>query len=315
MKQLNLLVLILLMAWSGAMAAEPVSRIAAVVNDDIITTYQLEQALQKHLSLQDKTPSPAQLDAVRRELLSRLIEETLVKQRIAILKLSVSEEEIETAVLDVQKQNKLTREALEQAVRNQGLSFNAYRENLRQQILRYKLISADVRSKVDITEQEIVEYYRAHLEEYRRPAKVMLSALSFPLEAKSDQFQREAVLVAAKEAVGQLRGGESLETVAAAFHDDYAAASLNLGAMVLSEISPEFAVALESVAEGDYSDPVQSGNAVFILKVDGNESGGLRPFEAAKGEIYQMISDQKTDAQLKDWTKGIKRQAFIDIRM
>ncbi|PLX77945.1 MAG: hypothetical protein C0614_09180 [Desulfuromonas sp.] len=315
MKQLSLLILILWMTWASAMAADPVSRIAAVVNDDIITTYQLEQALQKHLATQDKAPSPAQLGAVRRELLSRLIEETLVKQRIATLKLTVSEEEIETAILDVQKQNKLTREDLEQAVRNQGLSFSIYRENLRQQILRYKLISADVRSKVDITEQEIVEYYRAHLEEYRSPAKIELSALSFPLAAKSDQFQREAVVVTAKEAAGRLRDGEPLETVAATLRDDYAASSLNLGAMVFSEMSPEFTAALESVAEGDYSDPVQSGNAVFILKVDGREPGRLRPFEAAKGEIYQMISDQKTDAQLKEWTRGLKRQAFIDVRL
>ena len=315
MKQLSLLVLILWMAWSSVMAAEPVSRIAAVVNDDIITTYQLDQALHKHLDTQVQTPSPTQLDTVRSELLSRLIEETLVKQRIATLKLTVSEEEIETAILDVQKQNKLTREDLEKAVKNQDLSFTAYRENLRQQILRYKLISADVRSKVDITEQEIVEYYQAHLEDYRSPAKIVLSALSFPLAAKSDEFQREAILVAAREAADRLNDGEPLETVATELHEDYSTDSLNLGSMFFSEMSPEFAAALESVAEGGYSDPVQSGNAVFILKVDGRDPGHLRPFEAVKGELYQMISDQKTDAQLKEWTRGLKRQAFIDIRL
>jgi len=142
-------------------SAQVVSRIAAVVNKDIITTNQLDQKLQEQLAKQEQQPSPAQLGALRQELLSRLIEETLIEQRIKALNLTASEEEVETAVLDVQKKNQLTREALEEAVTTQGLGFEAYRENLRKQILRYKLIGKEVRSQVDVSEGEVVEYYRS----------------------------------------------------------------------------------------------------------------------------------------------------------
>ena len=63
-------------------SAQVVSRIAAVVNKDIITTNQLDQKLQEQLAKQEQQPSPAQLGALRQELLSRLIEETLFEQRI-----------------------------------------------------------------------------------------------------------------------------------------------------------------------------------------------------------------------------------------
>jgi peptidyl-prolyl cis-trans isomerase SurA len=111
----------------SSVAAEVVSRVAAVVNTDIITTHQLDQKLQEQLAKQDRQPSPAQLGALRQELLSRMIEETLVQQRIEALNLRVSEEEIETAMLDVQQKNKMTREELENAVMIQGLDIDAYR--------------------------------------------------------------------------------------------------------------------------------------------------------------------------------------------
>ncbi|MDT8440667.1 MAG: SurA N-terminal domain-containing protein [Desulfuromonadales bacterium] len=315
MKQISLLTLLFAALWTTALAAEPVSRIAAVVNTDIITTYQLEQTLAEHLAKQANSPTAEQLVTLRRQLLQRLIEESLVKQRIKELKLTVSEEEIETAILDVQKQNRLTREQLQQAVLNQGITFESYRDNLRQQILRYKLIGADVRSKVEVTEQEIVEYYRAHLDEYRSPERVALSVLSFPLPVKGDSFQKEAIEVAAREATDRLRQGEPLDNVADAYRNDYAVDSTSIRAMSTVEMSPEFAKALEGVEIGGYSDPVLSGPALHVLRLDERTSGGLRPFDSAKGEIHQLISDQKTDAQIKEWTRTLERKAFIDIRL
>ena len=82
MRQFGIALLLLLCIGLNTTSAAVVSRIAAVVNTDIITTYQLDQKLQEQLAKQDKQPSPAQLGALRQELLSRMIEETLVQQRV-----------------------------------------------------------------------------------------------------------------------------------------------------------------------------------------------------------------------------------------
>lgn len=315
MKKIGWLVVALLTLTLTGVSAEVVSRIAAVVNDDIITTYQLDQALNQHLAGLERQPSPAQLAPLRRQLLDRLIEETLVKQRIRALNLTVSEEEVETALLDVQKQNQLTREELKEAVLAQGMTFEAYQANLRQQILRYKLISAEVRSKVDVSEQEIVEYYRAHLDEYRYPDQIRLSALSLPIPAIADGFQREAIEIAAAEAAERLQTGEEFETVVEAYQDEYDAEAATMGSFAPGEMSGDFVAAVEPVGVGGYSDPVVTGDAILILRVDAREPGGLRPFDAVKNDIYQLISDQKTDARIKEWTKSLEKQAFIDIRL
>jgi peptidyl-prolyl cis-trans isomerase SurA len=298
-----------------SVSAQVVSRVAAVVNKEIITTHQLDQKLQEQLAKQQKQPSPVQMGALRRELLSRMIEESLVQQRIVALNLTVSEEEIETALLDVQKKNQLSREALEDAVQQQGLPFDAYRDNLRKQILRYKLISEEVRSQIDVSEREIVEYYRAHLDDYSLPPEVELSAVSFPISEKASEQERIQIRKMAKEALSRLRQGEGLAEVTESYNQSYGATGGSMGTFVYEELTPGFTDAINEVEDSSFTDPVETGTAIHLLRVDGRMSEGLRQFDAVKFDIHQMILDQKTDARIKEWTKALKNKAFIDIRL
>lgn len=295
--------------------AETVSRIAAVVNDDIITTFELDQALKTQLAKAEKQPSPAQIGALRKELLSRLIEEELVQQRIRALRLQVSDEEVENAILDVQKQNKLTREQLEQAVHAQGLTFDAYRDNLRKQILRYKLVGQEVRSKVDVSESEVRDYYRAHLDEYRLPPTVTLSAITFPLPEKAGAAEREAIRKEARAALDLLRKGEALDLVIGVYGGKTGATADMLGTFAEGELTEEFRKAVAGVDKGGFGSLAETDRAIVLLKVEERSPGGLRQFEAVRPDITQTLTDQKTDGRIKEWTQGLKQKSFIDIRL
>ena len=298
-----------------SVSAKVVSRVAAVVNNEIISTHQLDQRLQEQLAKQQKQPSPVQMGALRQELLSRMIEESLVQQRIAALNLTVSEEEIETALMDVQKKNKLSRDDLEDAVQSQGLDFDDYRDNLRQQILRYKLIGEEVRSQIDVPERELVEYYRAHLEDYRLPPEVELSALSFPVSEKASEQERTQIRKMANEALTRLQQGEALEEVSDSYNQTYGATGGSMGTFVYEELTPEFVEAINEVEDGTFTAPVEMGTAIHLLRVDDRLSENLRQFDAVKFDLHQMILDQKTDVRIKEWTKALKNKAFIDIRL
>lgn len=298
-----------------SVSAQVVSRVAAVVNKEIISTHQLDQRLQEQLAKQQKQPSPVQMGALRQELLSRMIEESLVQQRIAALNLTVSEEEIETALMDVQKKNKLSRDDLEDAVQSQGLDFDDYRDNLRQQILRYKLIGEEVRSQIDVPERELVEYYRAHLDDYRLPPEVELSAISFPVSEKASEQERTQIRKMANEALTRLQQGEALEEVSDSYNQTYGATGGSMGNFVYEELTPEYVEAINEVEDGTFTAPVEMGTAIHLLRVDDRLSEGLRQFDVVKFDIHQRILDQKTDARIKEWTKALKNKAFIDIRL
>jgi peptidyl-prolyl cis-trans isomerase SurA len=315
MKRTILLAGILCLAALAPAWSEEVSRIAAVVNGEIITTYTLEAALNDQLAKAGSRPSPAQVGALRKELLSRLIEEELMQQRIRALRLQVSDEEVDNAIRDVQEQNRLSREQLEQALQDQGLSFAAYRENLRKQILRYKLVNQEVRGKVDVSESEVRDYYRAHLEEYRLPATVTLSALTLPVPEKAGSAEREAIRDAAREALGRLRAGESLEQVTIAYQDSFGGVGGSLGSFAEGELTPEFAKAITGVEPGGLGTLAETDQAIVVLRVDERIPARLRQFEELRPVITKTLMDQKTEGRIKEWTQTLKQQAFIDIRL
>lgn len=315
MKRTLLVVLIWLLVGAASAQATVVSRIAAVVNDDIITTHQLDQALQKELNSMDGKPSPAQLGAMRKELISRLIEESLVQQRIKELNLTVTDEEIEMAIQDVQNQNQLTRQDLEEALLAQGMEFEVYRQNLRDQILRYKLMGVEVRRKIEVSDGEVRDYFRAHLDDYRKEAEVNLSALTFPVPERAGLAERDAIRQAALTARDLLLQGKSIEAVAARFSSDYGAAASSLGAIARQSLDPDFSDAIADVEAGGTGRLVEKPAAFILLRVDGQQDGGLYPYASVEQQIRQHLIEQKTDVRLREWTKALKQKAFIDIRL
>ncbi len=259
MRRFGIVLLLICSIGLSTATAAVVSRIAAVVNKDIITTLQLDQKLQIQLAKQDRQPSPAQLGALRQEMLSRMIEETLVQQRITALNLRVSDDEVETALLDVQKKNQMTREELENAVLIQGMEFDDYLDNLRKQILRYKLVGEEVRSQVDVPEREVVEYYRAHLDDYRLAPEVQLSAITFPMHEKASEQERLKIRKMAEEALSRLQQNEELEQVAASYNETYGATGGEMGRFLYMDLVPEFAEAISGVETGSFYSASRSG--------------------------------------------------------
>ena len=139
--------------------AETVSRVAAVVNKEIITTFQLDKAVAaERKANQMEDLSEESLKRLQSQILERMIDEKLLAQRIIELGLTVDERELESAIVDVQKQNNLTREQLINALNDQGMDFPTYRENLKQEITRYKLIGREVNSQVEVTNKQIRDY-------------------------------------------------------------------------------------------------------------------------------------------------------------
>lgn len=312
----NLMVLLVgLLLMATSVQAGVVSRIAAVVDDEIITTHQLDLVLQKELSQQKASPTPAQLGALRKELLSRLIEESLMQQRIAQLGLTVEEQELEMALEDVQAQNQLGREELQQAILAQGMSFEEYRENLRSQILRYKLIGVEVRRKVDVSDGEVRDYFRAHLDDYRLPPQVSLSALVFPVTERAGLAERDVIRKAVQSAAEELAAGTEMADVAETFGASYGASFTDLGSVAPAELDPDFAAAVDGLEAGDFSLPIEKETAFFLLRVDERKAAGLRQYYSVEEEIRQHLTEQKTDVRSKEWLKALKQRAFIDIRI
>jgi len=316
MKRIFSLSLILFLFCSQAWG-EIVDSIAAVVNNDIITVYQIDRELEKRQFGEGglaKLTSQS-LAEVRQQALGGLIEETLVQQQVKKLGLSVTDEEVEAAISDVLLQNHLTREELIQALKLQGMDFDVYKDNLRKQILRFKLLGQEVKSKVDVSNQELLDYFRAHIDDYRQKPTVHIAIMTFPLPAPASNEQIGTVRQQADEALAKLKAGDDFFSVLLEYSADHRAQGGDLGTFGAGELTPAFDRAIEGLKDGDVSGVVETPDAFHILKVIGRQAGSVRQFDAVKDEIAKTLTDQKTDEAFKAWAEGLRKSAYIDIRL
>jgi len=292
--------------------AEVVSRIVAVVNDDIITTLQLNERIASELG----DDAVAIIAAPERlVILNKLVEETLVEQRVKQLGMRVSDEEVELAINDVQRQNNIDRNQLEMAIQAQGLTMETYRVKLRQQLLQFKLVGREIREKVEVTNQETRQYYRDHIEDFREAPFLRLSRISFIIPAVTDAGQLSARRALSSEALARLRAGEGFEQVLAAYRGDKGAEGGPMGQFSEGELTDPFASAVAGLLPGQYSEVIETPQAFHILRVDELNPGQVPEFEAVKERITQLLIEQKREAAIGSWMEELKKDAYIVIKL
>lgn len=284
-------------------SAETLSKIAAVVNEEIITTRQLDS----RLSAEAPGASAA---GQQRQMLDVMIGELLMQQRAEEIGIVVSDEDVEKAITDVETQNNISREQLEQALIAQGLTMTRYRNQLTNQILRYKLMGREVQSKVDITRQEVRNYYQEHLEDYRQSAHTRLSRLSFPVTADSQQAHQDADLARRK-----LVEGATVDQVLLDLSGHTQVEGGDMGAFKPGELSPAFEEAISVLELGGISEIVTLGGMLHLLKVEERSSGGVADLASVEAEIGELLRKKKMDEKLEQWRSDLKGEAYIDIRL
>jgi peptidyl-prolyl cis-trans isomerase SurA len=317
MKRLFVFTTILLLVSATLAQAETVNRIAAVVNKDVITLHQIDRELEKRQFGKGglaQLSAPA-LDALREQALSALIEETLVGQRVEALGIGVTDDEIEAGIGDVLMQNKLTRDELIQALSLQGIDFDVYRDNLRKQILRYKLLGREVKSKVDVSKQDQLDYFREHIEDYRQEPTIHIARISFFLPPKPTTAEVAAVRNTAAEALAKLQQGREFFSVLLEYSAAKRADGGDMGTFGEGELTPAFERALAGVEEGQLSGMVETPENYHLLKVLGRQAGSVRQFDAVKDEIAKVLNEKKTDEAFKAWSEELRKTAYIDIRL
>nr|NIS40823.1 hypothetical protein [Desulfuromonadales bacterium] len=300
----------LLMVGVGV-AEETVVKIVAVVNNEAITDYQLNRKIE---DLQQQSAGGEQMLALRQKALDSLIEESLVRQRADELGMEVTEEELESAIRDIRQQNELTMEQLESALEAQGISMKEYRQGLREQIIRYKVIGREVRDRAEVTSQEIRDYFRRHIDDYRQAPTMRLSRITIAVPEGASAEQAEKAREMAQRAVQRIQEGEDFTDVFLDLSADPAVSGGDMGTFAEGELAPVFDRAVRDLDEGEVSSAVRFQDSYYIFRVEEKKPGKIRQFDQVEDEIRQTLLEEKSGDQLAQWKKELRENAVIDIR-
>ena len=301
----------------------PVNRVVAVIDREIITEHELLEKAQGHLEAALAGTSGHELAEARRQVLHKVLEqeigERLLERELAANKdkLGVTEKEVDKATEEVMRQNHISKDQLQAALYGQGLSMGEYRDKLRGQIERARLMQFKVQSRVAVKDSDV---RRRCLERQRlgtQSTAVCAGHVLLAVPDTADKKQRHALYAKAEQIRDRLRKGESLAALAEQYSDDPGASDGNLGCFHRGEMVESFEEAAFSLPDGAVSDVVQTTFGLHVIKVFSHrrdEASGCddpQVLEGIKGELLQ----QEMARQMQVWLGELRKAAFVDVRL
>lgn len=300
---------VMIVSASAVKAEDVVDKIVAVVNGDIITLFDVDQRLQPTIARmkaqQRGAVSPEIVDNLRGQMLDRLINNALLHQEAERFNISISDVELENQILSVRSQAGVTEDQFIAQLATQGLTLDDYREELRNNILRQRLISVMVKRKVVVTDEEIQKFYEANKDRYSRDKRVGLSLIVLPeSEDAGKLLQRlELGLETFADAARRLSVGPGADNGG------------DIGELSWDDLAPEWRAAIEGLSVGEVSEPFTLQGSVALLRLNGMESGETLPLEEVEQEIYQELSAPLLEERYKEYMAKLKAKSVIERMM
>ena len=318
--RINLLTLLLCSALMlpNFAQADMVSAVAALVNEDVITTYEVERETNMLVKEMGKSApaDPAGREKLRSVALNRLIDRKLVEQKVKELEIRVSEDEIRQSIEDVKKQNNLNQEALIAALKGQGLTFEEYKVQLREQLERLRLISQEVKAKIQVSEREMREYYEANSTAFGGEEQFKARHIFFKLDKKATSQEIKRIMAHALTVLYEARAGKDFVELAKKYSEDPNAQKDggDLGTFRKGDMSTEIEETVVGMKAGDISDLVNSTVGLHIIKLEARAPGKAKPFEQVKPQVEDILYRKKSEERFARWVKDLRQGAAIEIR-
>ena len=272
---LGLALLIGLPVPTALAAVADVDRIVAIVNDDIVARSELDFEIDKLISqiLERNSRAPSR-ESIERQVLDRLILKKLQLVAAAKAGITVTEDVLAQAIGNIAKANNMRISDLRRTLEQEGVSFNRFRENIREQILIQRLQDQEILKKIRVTDQEVDAFLSSEKagaggrSEYR----LLHILIATPEEASPEQLQKAQER--AESIVARVRGGTDFQVIALTESDGQQALDGgDLGWRPLDQIPTLFVDTVAKMAPGDVSDPIKSPSGYHIIKLDDIKGG------------------------------------------
>ncbi|MFW6297331.1 MAG: peptidylprolyl isomerase [Desulfosalsimonas sp.] len=303
----------------GAGARQVVDRVVAVVNEDVIRLKELEKALEpvrKQLESRGLSEDEVseELYKAREQILDEMINQRLADQQVEEANISISESHVDNAIESIKERNRYTDADLRQALQMQGMNMEQYREEIRQQVLRSRLVNRKIKSNIVVTDEDIRDYYEANPEEFGGEVKYELRNILMRYPQSDDPVAKEEVLGRMQLIVDQLKEGESFEQLARDFSEaPNASEGGELGQFAMPDLAENIKSAVKDLDKGEFSTVVETEPGFQIFYVEDMAISTPKPLEEVSDEISDKLYDQMVNEKYSSWLESLRKDAHIRI--
>ena len=257
------------------------------------------------------------LNDAQRNILREKIDQLLLVQKAKELDIKV-DNELNKQILDIQRNTKIVDpEKFQEYVHQQtGVPFEDYKAEIKNSMLRDKVIREEIARKISFKSDELQKYYNEHKDEFMRQERVFLREIFVSTEGK-DAAGAAAAEKKAQDLVARGRKGERFGEMAQANSDaPNAAQGGEMPAFEKKDLKDELVKAIWNQSRGYVTDPIKvenpSGFAIF--KVEEHQKAGLAEFEEAKDEVQDRLFRPKMEPAKREYLTRLRSVAFLEIK-
>lgn len=308
---------LLLAAVLSAGAAEPagrvVDRVAAVVNDDLVTLTEVYALGASYIDESVRTSGEQTRARAEGEVLEHLIERKLVAQEVTRLNLDVTEQDVDRAIDDTARRNNLDRDQLRIELEKQGMQWDDYRAEMKESIRDMKFAQNVLRPRITITDDELKD---AWLRSQGGGAEMVeLQALVLAVPRNASEGERAAVRARAASIVTEAASGKPFDALARAYDEGpYGVNGGEMGRFKQGELVDTIDRAAFSTPVGSIA-TVELGTGVMLIRVKSKGSGAAAnaDFEEHRAELMEALFQGRMESEKDRWYQQARRRAVVKV--
>jgi len=311
-----------------------VEEIIARVNNSIITRADLRKARQELFAEAQQQSNTTQAEQQAKEhekdLLRDLIDQQLLLNKAQELNIT-ADTELVKKMDELRKQMHAdSMEDMEKAAESQGISFEDFKQNLKNNILTQRVIGQEVGGHINVSNAEIQQFYDQHKSELDRPEQVRLSEILISTQTsnavKNDKGENALPDTPTPEVVAQakakadqvyemLKKGGNFEDLAKKYSSGPTSSiGGDLEYFKRGTLSKDLETKVFAMDAGQYTEPVRTNQGFVILKVAEHQKPGIPPLKDVESQIQEQIYVTKMQPALRDYLTKLREDAYIDIK-
>jgi peptidyl-prolyl cis-trans isomerase SurA len=308
----------LLLAGAASIASadeELVDGIAAQVGSDIVLVSEVMRASQPLVSRMQVSGAPeTEMAKVRANALEELIESHLLARVVKQSELTASDADIDKAIEGIAKENGLTVDQLKASVTSHDISYKEYREQIKRELERRKVIQTMIASKVDLQEDDLKRLYAEQFAKQPEGGEtVHLRQILVVAGPEIGRTLPEACKIAA-DAETRIQAGASFESVAQEISAVAPQDGGDIGWIHRDAMAPWMQEALGSLQPGGVTRVIELPFGCGLMQLVERREWVPVTYEKAKPMLEQQAFEQKVASEYRKWMDQIRANSYIERR-
>lgn len=302
--------------FTGCLAGqtEPVERIYAVVNDQLITYSEMKNTELQMIQMLNEQYKGEELKKEIEKMKSGLLD-TLIRQKLVLSKAKSMKYDVEYMVDDqiknIKKQYSFNSdEELRKALISSGLDYETWRKQMTSQFMQQKLIYDEIGSKISVDNSQIMAYFRAHEKEFTVPLTLTLDAVYLPLTLDPETMNRQ------KAEIDQALMDKKPFTEVAQQYSQLPADENKhrLGTFKSGELDPKLEEAAKTLkTAGSVTPWIETDSGWYRLSLVERVDEHLKEYKDVRGEIERIIHEGIQEEKLKAYIEELRKNSYIKI--